>query len=823
MPRRRKRPEFRVVAVMDTETCNLDMAGEHVAYPILYICNEFAEVNITDYVADCPGEHVSYFRDVEGCLSWFESLIELADGYIPVCCFYNMNFDIYTLYDWISNAFDDVHVCAQSGANFYYLDLVRDGRTAIRLWDTYHLEMGGLKAMGATCGLAKATGDWDYGLTRTPETPLTADELFYAKRDVQVIPAYLRYLLSANPHLKPSDLGSTVLTKTGLARVMAKKLFHNSIMCPDGKRRNPQMMYLKRCEEEKPKTYLRYALRKACFQGGLTFTAGKAAFRTWNDVASFDVVSMHHTFCNGRYLPINFRPIRPEDLQFVLKRIVSTPLSYVLSHYEQPFVDAIHARVYFKNMRLREGSVFEEQQIGVVAETKFYRKVPTRSDIADNDLNLAAEESARMVMGNSCRGGRFAFSKLLSCDECVLHVTELELWTLAQAYEWDGMLALFGEYTGTFHPMETQATLMSNILFKQKQAMKAINSRYDPGTPYPYDIDPVVPSAIAEGVRKGELSGEFVHNYYTSTVKGLFNSAGYGVHAQDEWKPDFLWQDGAKVDADSTLTPDSFEESVTKGKSKVLYTLGMRIVGGSRMHLAIAMMLVHQTGSLILDGDTDSMKVALNGNSVEDVLEALQPLHRATRDGIDRSQRYVRAWFPQMASDLKDVGTFEYEDKVGVMREYFPAWNKARAYLDSGGQVHVVLAGVSRPEGRMNIATWIRDRMAQGLSFNDVCLEAFGFGSEMDPSVSNALEKAVPEPHARFDADVTDYTGITSRVSAYRCIALYDSARDVNDASKLMNRQNMDYLREHEGLAVADVPACVAYEGGVAVYRKWFD
>ena len=68
--------------------------------------------------------------------------------------------------------------------------------------------------MGRTCGLAKALGDWDYNLTRTPETPLTADEMHYAARDVQVIPAYLRYLIEANEWLEPDMLASTVLTKT---------------------------------------------------------------------------------------------------------------------------------------------------------------------------------------------------------------------------------------------------------------------------------------------------------------------------------------------------------------------------------------------------------------------------------------------------------------------------------------------------------------------------------------------------------------------------------------------------------------------------------
>lgn len=77
--------------------------------------------------------------------------------------------------------------------------------------------------MGETCGLPKAVGDWDYSLVRTPETPLTEEEMFYARRDVQVIPQYLQWLLRANHWLTPDMLGCRVLTKTSLVRQMARR------------------------------------------------------------------------------------------------------------------------------------------------------------------------------------------------------------------------------------------------------------------------------------------------------------------------------------------------------------------------------------------------------------------------------------------------------------------------------------------------------------------------------------------------------------------------------------------------------------------------
>ena len=140
---------------------------------------------------------------------------------------YNATFDLQTILASLANTYK-IAVNAQSSTNIYTLDLCDDeDNILLRFWDTFHLEMRGLAAMGKTCGLAKATGDWNYDLVRTPETPLTELEYFYAARDVQVIPAYLRYLLDANEWLKSSDFGHLLLTKTSIVRQMAKHTIGN--------------------------------------------------------------------------------------------------------------------------------------------------------------------------------------------------------------------------------------------------------------------------------------------------------------------------------------------------------------------------------------------------------------------------------------------------------------------------------------------------------------------------------------------------------------------------------------------------------------------
>ena len=187
-----------IAGAYDTETTTLGERAEARAFPCVYICNDLTGTDLREYVPG-EGERIELFRYRPEVLEWLERLI--ADGFdqlsTPIVCVYNMMFDLAPLMEELAASYQ-CEVVAQSSTHVYTLDLCYEGTVLLRLWDTYYLEMGGLAAMGRTCGLAKAVGDWDYSLVRTPETPITPQERHYAARYVQVIPAYLRYLLEAN-------------------------------------------------------------------------------------------------------------------------------------------------------------------------------------------------------------------------------------------------------------------------------------------------------------------------------------------------------------------------------------------------------------------------------------------------------------------------------------------------------------------------------------------------------------------------------------------------------------------------------------------------
>lgn len=805
----RKRPVFRVVAAYDTETCNIGVGAETRAYPILYILNDFADVPLAEYVPDDPRETVYFDRTVEDFARRVEAIIERGreERYTPIICAYNLSFDLISALPLFADSYE-LQVAAQSSTNIYYLDVFEPGADVkkdapiLRFWDTFFLEQNGLKAMGETAGVAKATGDWDYSLIRTPETPLTDLELFYAKRDVQVIPAYLRYLLQANADWISADmLGVRVLTKTGLVRQMAANTFGNVAL---RKRRDDKgyvtMLddFVRLCTDELPPDYDVYALRKACFRGGFTFTAANYACRDVTDVVSTDVTSMHHTFINGRYVPVQFRVEDPKILKVYMQAVLGTSREDVLARYWQPFSCAFHVKFRFTNLRLRRNSCFDEWGVALIPKGKFDDKVAGVDYWGDDPSSVAAEQGVRdMGFRDKADNPVYAFGKLYSADHAELHLNELELWTISRVYEWDEVTPIFGEATVKFKRPPDYVTLQSNLLYKRKQDCKRMVKEYK-GECFTGDIPASIPQGLADEMRKGTLDPVFLNNYYNGTVKGMFNGV-YGTMAQDVFKPEYEVEDDGDIEVDrmTVATRENYAQRKPK-RCKVLYTYGMRIVGGSRMHLVLAMELLYETfhGRVYATGgDTDSVKCHVPADISDDQVEqALDPLLHAATKAISMSCRRIRIDYPQWASDLDHVGGFEVENAGARYEHHMEYWNKARvSYRD--GEYHVTMAGLSRPIGAYHIEHVMRDLERGGYTPEQVMTETLGYNVNVASSVSFALQPVRPQVGERYTGTVTDYLGKTALVDTYAAVALYPTDRMLGDTGKQSNRENIEYLR----------------------------
>lgn len=789
MARRRRGPEYRVAASFDTETSNVMIGGEWHAFPVLYQFGDLRDVDIGSY--ELGMETPRFFRTEKRALAFIETLVGwgMDEGCIPVVCGYNLMFDLQSLIYELRQEYE-MEVCAQSATHVYTLDLMLDGRKVLRFWDTFYLEMGGLAAMGETCGLPKLAGDWDYDLVRTPDTPLTDEELGYALRDVQVIPAYLRYVLDANAWAKPDMLGNKILTKTSIVRQMGQReIAKIKFEKANGKRLTVGWAFMKTCKQELPANWETYGIRRACFRGGLTFTAGKLAMRPHPNVWSFDVTSMHHAFINGRKTPVRFREFAPQILDGILNNIRKLTIEKVLESYDRPFDYAFDACVRIEGIRLRRGTPFERWGIACLAESKFRRSANGFATM--NQRGIRAEEYLKANgFCDVADNATFAFSKLVSADAVNVFLNEHEWWCVCQVYEFDSYEVLFGEATMNFRTPPDYITLQSNILFARKNDAKVINNSYEEGVPYDREIPASIPSGIADELRAGTMSAKFFESWYSSTVKGSFNSI-YGTQAQDIYKPDMVVDEDAEIDTDdaSIVRPENWEEH-QPGQCKVLYTYGSRIVAGSRMHLVIAMELIARgvPDARVLGGDTDSLKISTKESSDGDILRALEPLHVAVRRAIDVTQRRVRELYPELASDLAHIGEFDCE---GLSERHVELWNKCRVY-QKHGTYHVTCAGLSRPRGAYTIEDFLNDYA--GDDFSRV-LDAMGYNVYIPHEICHSLQRTSPRPSDVVDADVTDHMGETHHVHAHEAVCLYPQGRWIGESTAGVNSENLRYMR----------------------------
>lgn len=808
--RRVRRTKYAICSVYDTETCNIGEGNQTRAYPILFIDNDIRDIDLYNYTAD-KDDKIKFYRYENDYLRRIQEYIDWGRFFkvVPIVCAYNLMFDLQPLMYELNQMYT-IEANAQSSTNVYTLDLLDKETNAplLRFWDTFHLEMRGLKAMGETCGLSKATGDWDYTLVRTPETPLTEQELYYAARDTQVIPAYLRYLLHANEWMEQGMLGSRVLTKTSIVRQMAKHdIAPLTLSKKNGKKLTLEKAFMNMCLKELPYSFQTYALRKGCFRGGFTFTAAATANVVLNNVASLDVTSMHHTFINGRYVPLGFKECLPNVLEIGYKEITSKKIDDILSEYHKPFDHAMHVLIRFRNIRIRKGTCFDKWGIALESSAKFKRYIQPGLDIGNDPRNVTQENIIREYgFLDRYINAEFAFGKLYAADEVVMHVNEIELWCMNQVYEWDSHEIIYGEQSISWKLPPDYVTLQSNILYEMKNDAKFINNHYREGEPYPYRIPSTIPEGIAKSLENGTCTNQFFEAWYVSTVKGEFNGI-YGTMAQDIYKPSYKCEEGELTIDDATATTaDNWEEKQPR-TCKVFYNYGARIVAGSRMHLVIAMELLYSAlGSRIAvtGGDTDSMKVACNDDVTDDeLMKALDPIAVASKKAIDTCMKRLRKERPELASNLTGIGAFDIEGAGNGDRwEYhMEGWNKARiSYAD--GHSHITCAGLSRPEGAYTIEDFIDELIANGNDIEEVFQNVLGYNIFVSNKIAHALEGHKPKAQDVFDATVTDYLSNSAHVQCHESQALYPIGRILGETAKPSNSQTVSYLNRKYGRCV---------------------
>ncbi len=477
-----------------------------------------------------------------------------------------------------------------------------------------------------------------------------------------------------------------------------------------------------------------------------------------------------------------------------VERIINTPVSYVLENYSNPWDLFLNAKIRIYNIRIK--GAFKNWGVGCLAQGKFY----IMGEHLPFDTNETAERAKQEIKKNGymdrCRNGVFAFGKSMRAHAVEMFVNETELWNVSQVYDFDYVEFVEGEGVANSENPHLYIRLQSQLLFKRKSEVKHLMKTYKQGEAYTGDIGETIPAAIAETIRSGECTDDFLSGFYMST-KGAFNGI-YGTQAINIYRPSHYFDEFGEisVNPNELVTPERFDDMQPKTYMSD-YNFGARIVGGSRVHLIIAMSLLYDSFGDSVDvtgGDTDSLKIRCNENvKPADLLQSLQPLHDAVTRSIHECTTYERVNFPAFASDLQDVGVFEVENETPYVW-HCEFWNKNRVSYD--GVAHLTAAGISRPANAYNIENLLTDEIKR-IGFERAVSLYLGYNVEYSPTLTHSLQHHKPRPDERMRAYITDCNGVNSYVDEPQSIALYPSSRMLGRSETRANGDTLEYMKHN--------------------------
>lgn len=797
----RKRKEYRIIGAYDSETTNVTIHGQVKAFPILHQLG-LSDIPITELDARNVEDHVNIelFRHSLDLYERLDSIIETDFDYVPVILCHNLSFDMYGLSPWLSR--HDVRVLAKSERKpITFTIRGENGENRLVIWDTLIFTQQSLERMGIDCGYAKGIGEWDYDLIRTPDTPLTADEIDYAKKDVYALMAWFGWWVRRNPDISPEKLGLNVVTKTGIVRERRKVRFHD--VKKPGQKNSIGKYWLYRNRTEAPESDDELFTMLACTRGGFTFCSSKCASVPFDltgtefVVSAYDATSQHPAQLVSHFYPVGFHEVAPYILDLAFELIGKTDLKRILRWWDKPFNVAFNACFEFDNLRPRKGSLFERYGVYPLASARYRTEEQIKLDEDNGDKAAYDAHLKGRSYCDSAVNPISAFGKLISADKARLYITELTAYEIWRAYEWDSVKAVHGYMTGRFSRPSDMDVVSTMQFYKAKNAFKtARETFYETGTVTNGDDlrELGIAPMIVDEMELGTISSGDVEATYLSLKADL--NAIFGINASNEYRRD-------TVLTDSGITYQGDFGMVNRPKNpKVWYQFGQRIVGWSRIAQICAMELLEPYTLRVVNGDTDSVKIVIQREDLESASAALDVLGRAIDNGKEKVCARVKYAYPEFYDELEQIGYYVGEF---VTDRFCASWNKAYCSQDIGkdGKRHFAftLAGIPTRRRQSVFSSFIginglADRFyGLGWTFEDIASLFLGYNVTYASDVIKLNGRRFPAwGETTFDK-ITDYNGNTSLVAEPSSLALYPMSKTVNDTSSAENLVNSRYAK----------------------------
>ena len=807
---------YRVIGAYDSETTNIKVDGIPKAFPILHQLGLIDGTDLLDITHENVEEHVhiELYRTSLELFTRLDAIVDAVSDYIPVILCHNLAFDMYGLSPWLER--HEVRVLAKSARKpITFTILGDDDKPRLVIWDTLIFSQQPLERMGKDCRYSKAVGNWDYDKVRTPKTPLTAQEIEYAQRDVYTLICWLCWWLRMNPDIDPERLAQNVVTKTGVVRQRRKVRF--SKLRGYDMKRNVDYYWLTRCKLDEPKTDDELFTMLACTRGGFTFCSSVNASKPYDLVgttkicAGFDATSQHPAQICSHLYPHRFREMPSEVLEMAFKLISLIPFKRVLERWEKPFPIAFNACFEFTNLKPKPNSIFEKYGIFPLASARYKTPEQIKQDEDNADNSAYASEMMKRDYCDSVEGAKFAFGKIVEAKTARLYLTELGAWEVAQAYTWDEVKAIHGYETGQFSKPSDVDVISVMQFYKAKNEFKDARKSY-------YQTQTItngaklkylgVSAALVDEMKTGCALEQDIEAAYLG-LKSDLNSV-FGIACSNSYKRQtILTSNGIEYTGDFGLC--------NKPKTqRVWYQFGQRIVGWSRIAQICAMYLVEPYIDTIVNGDTDSIKVITDEANLPKIEKSLCKLGKAIDKAKYKVCNRVYYGYKDMYDRLDGIGYYVIEFTT---KRFCASWNKAYCIQDEKGNFNFTLAGIPTKRRINDNECFIgingfADRLYKlGYGFNEICNIFLGYNVTFSNDVIRMNARKFPEWGDVFTDYVTDYLGNTSRVLEPESLALYPMSKTINDTRSSENSVNMRYaLQNNPDVSTVQL---IVYSGGI--------
>lgn len=787
-----KKSNNKIMACFDTETTNdnKNRKAFAICYQLSVLNNRYIEGNeiTNDNVNSCLEITIDrHFKDV---CKRFDELIEygIAEGITPVVMVHNLSFEMWILSSYINKY--ETKSCAKSCVKPLTITLCEHGNPVLIFWDTLSFYGKSLEKLGDECGYPKLVGDWDYTKYRTPDTELTEQEIEYAKQDVIVPWAYLGYYLRLNPEIEENELAHKVITKTSAVRYKSQKRCGNIKL--GNSRATTGYTWLSNNRSQKPKTDEELEYIHAANRGGFTYIAREYASKVFHKengyhIYKYDANSMHISQALSHFVPKDYRWKQGSLILKLFYLVGEKDYKYVLEHYDDPFASGKFIAMFkFTNVRLKKGSVFERDGISSFAWSKF--KIINNTDLTEDneggvafDLALAEKGYHDYSFGDVSR----AYGKFYGASECIIILNELTAWEFWQEFDFDTVEVYKdkGLFTGRGDYATDKSVLSFNEFYKAKTEFKRLKGNYERilngETSENISMDSIsnsIPNYLLDKMSYGAEEIENDVNSYYLSVKGELNSL-YGMEATNEAKNDII------------LTDKGFKVGEYKGveglpnNPKAWYQYGSHIVGYSRIHQILFMLLLQDKVEAFICGDTDSHKIYTRYSS-NDIENALEPLHIAADKALEKctaKARKIKEWYP-----MDGLGHYECE---GECESFMAAWNKSyiqlihnRIILTIAGipcsYKHKLSTGEVVDKSYNTLANTLYER---GWKFDKIAETLLGYNVTISHNITGLNERVIPKW-----ADIDE-------CGEPRALWLYSLNKTIGDTSSKENYINMQY------------------------------